>query len=204
MTAGIFAAHGVWIGRCRSGACYNLKGFFENIKIKRIIIQQHKAIVHDGLLATKKPGFKEKVLESIHSEGYTEGPWLWKGSAMYWPAFFEFEPRFVVVSRPREQIFKSCRNSHIFGDHLSGDELYANIDFHQEQMEYLVTFKQAVRVNSFDVMQGDFTSIKKAIEYCGIEFSDALTSGFVDEKLWTFRASPSDKATSTDLSTATP
>ena len=135
MTAGIFHHHGVWTGTCRAADDSNKKGHFENIPIRNLLIGTHKAIVHKGVVAQKIAGFREQVLQHISNDGYTGGPWLWKGSTMYWPAFFEFEPKFVVVNRPREQIFKSCRNSHIFGDHLSGDELYANIDFHQQQME---------------------------------------------------------------------
>lgn len=187
MTAGIFAEHGVWTGRCRRPANNNPKGFFENIKIKHIIMRWHKAIVHDGKLAKELPGFREQVLQALKDEAYIDGPWLWKGSAMYWPAFFEFKPQFIVVNRPREQIFKSCRQSHIFGDHLKADALYANIDFHQQQMDYLVEFKQAIRVNTFEITQGDFTSIRHALCVCGIEPQDDKIRDFVDPDLWHFK-----------------
>jgi hypothetical protein len=190
MTAGLFHHHGVWTGNCRAGAGYNAKGFFENIKIKKVIIQEHRAIVAKGILATKKPGFREKIEQVIVLDHYVNGPWLWKGSALYWPAFFEFEPKFVVVNRPREQIFHSTRSSGMLNPSLTDEALYANIDFHKEQMDYLVTFKQAVRVNSFDVAQGDFSSIKHALEVCGIEYSEAITSEFVDANLWHYTQSP--------------
>jgi len=186
MTAGIFHHHGVWTGTCRSGASYNEKGFFENVKIKKLIKRQHGAIVNKCVLAQKKPGFREKLLQTIGDDHYESGPWLWKGSALYWPAFFEFEPKFVVVNRPREQIFKSTRHSNMLNPSFSAEVLYANIDFHKEQMDYLVTFKQAVRVNAVDVISGDFTSIKKALSYCGIEPDDEKISNFVEPRLWHF------------------
>jgi len=184
MTAGIFAAHGVWTGTCRPPTPLNAKGFFENVPMKKLIIATHKAVVRKGILAAKTPGFRANVLEAIKNDGYTEGPWLWKGSAMYWPAFFEFEPIFVVVNRPREQIFASTRKSKMLNPNETDAELYANIDYHQEQMDYLCTYKQAVRVNSYDVARGDFSSIERAITYAGLEYDEAVTTGFVDPGLW--------------------
>ncbi|MEE9158918.1 MAG: hypothetical protein V3U60_11090 [Gammaproteobacteria bacterium] len=186
MTAGIFAGHGVWIGTCRQGASWNAKGFFENKKIKKLIVAEHRAIVNKCILATKKPGFRAKIEQAIANDHYPGGPWLWKGSALYWPAFFEFEPKFVVVNRPREQIFHSTRASGMLSQSLSDDALYANIDFHKEQMDYLVTFKQAVRVNTAELISGDFSSIRKAIEHCGLTYSETITADFVEPKLWHF------------------
>jgi len=184
MTAGLFHHHGVWTGGCRPPGPYNDKGFFENIKIKKIIVKEHKAIVQKSLLATEKPGFRERVEQAILEDGYIEGPWLWKGSAMYWPAFFEFDCQFVVVNRPREQIFKSTRRSGMLSKALTTDELYANIDFHQQQMDYLVEEKDAVRVNTAELVNGDFTSIEAALTKCGLEFNEQVTLDFVEPKLW--------------------
>lgn len=187
MTAGLFARHGVWTGTCRPGDASNPKGHFENIPLRTMLIGAHKNVVQKGVLAAKISGFREQALQAIRNDGYTQGPWLFKGSAIYWPAFFEFKPRFVVVDRPREQIFKSCRKTGMLGNCRSDVELYANIDFHQQQMDYLVTFKQAVRVNTFEVVQGDFTSIKHALYVCGIEPLDDKIRDFVDDKLWHYK-----------------
>jgi hypothetical protein len=190
MTAGLFHKHGCWAGTCRPADDSNAKGHFENIPIRTLLIGMHKAIVHKGVLAQKIPGFRDQVLSAIRNDGYHDGPWMWKGSAMYWPAFFEFEPRFVVVERPPEQIFTSCRKSGMFGGNLSDDDLRANISFHQQQMDYLRVYKQAVRVKSFDVMQGDYSSLENALVRCGLQFDEQITADFVDPKLWHYRQSP--------------
>lgn len=184
MTAGLFAAHGVWVGTCRPPGPWNAKGFFENVPVKKIIINMHKAIVRKGIIAQKTPGFRAAVLEAIKADGYSDGPWLWKGSAMYWPAFFEFEPRFVVVNRPRDQIFSSTRKSKMLNQNETAEQLYANIDFHQQQMDYLVTYKQAARVNTYDLIRGDFASIERAFIHAQVDYDEKIARDFVEPKLW--------------------
>lgn len=184
MTAGIFAAHGVWTGTCRQADKSNRKGYFENASIRDIVMQWHKAIVHDGRLATKRPGFREAIEQAIKADGWGGGPWLWKGSALYWPAFFEFTPKWIVCIRSPQQIFASCRRSGIFGAGLDDEALRQNIALHQGEMNYLVKARQAVRVYTADVAHGDYSSIERALEYCGIKPDRKAIDQFVDRSLW--------------------
>ena len=189
MTAGLFHHHGVWTGTCRPGDATNAKGHFESIPIRTALIGMHKAIVHDGKLAKPVPGFRDKVLALIRADGYRDGPWLWKGSVMYWPAWYEFQPKWVCVYRPREAIFESCRKSRMFGAKFNDAELYANIDFHQQQMQFLHDQHDAPWVNSDEVAHGDYSSLRAAIEYCGLPFSVEICERFVDRSLWHYSPS---------------
>jgi len=184
MTAGIFAQHGVWTGTCREGNQFNEKGFFENLHIKKVIIAMQGRVVHAGVLGQPMPGFRAMVLAAIYEDGYRSGPWLWKGSALYWPAFYEFKAKIVVCRRPVGQIFDSCRSSEvIFGKELPDDLLRENIAIHHKQMDYLVDMG-ACEVDTWGVAQGDYDTIDNALEYCGIEFDHELTHAFVDSSLW--------------------
>lgn len=191
MTAGIFAQHGVWTGECREGTQDNPKGFYENIGIRKIIIDMHKAIVHDGVVAMKIRGFRDKVEQQLVREGYKDGPWLWKGSALYHQAWFEFQPKFVVCYRPEKEIFDSCRRApHIFGADLSDEELIRNIRFHHRQMKFLVACKGAAVVETANVAAGNFESIQKSLAACGVEYDHGIVSEFVDQSLWHSTTSP--------------
>lgn len=180
MTAGLLHIHGVWAGTCRPGDSVNAKGHFENIPIRSMLISMHKRNVQEGRLAEKIPGFKDRVHAAIRNDGYKEGPWMWKGSALYHPAWFEFNPVFVTCFRPREHIFRSCRRSGMFGNHLSDDALYANIDLHQNEMRKL----QGFPVYTDEVVNGDYSSLKRAIEGAGLQFDEEKTRQFVDRRLW--------------------
>lgn len=184
MTAGIFAEHGVWAGTCRPPSKHNAKGHFENVVIKKTIIQTQGAIVTEGRLAQQLPKFKMAVLTAIANDGYAGGDWLWKGSALYWPAFYEFCPKWVTCKRPSEQIFASCRSSRIFGRYLSDARLMEIIELHREQMDYLKNKKGAFEVDTYAVAQGDYSSIELALKGCGVEPSYKLIDSFVDSSLW--------------------
>lgn len=184
MTAGVFAAHGVWCGTCRDADELNQKGYFENKRIRGVVMAWHKAIVHKGVLALKRPGFRDAIIEAITADGWGGEPWFWKGSVLYWPAFFEFTPKWVVCERPPEHVFTSCRRSGIFGNTLSAEKLRENIAFHQQQMDYLATCKQAVRVFTDDVAKGDYSSLARALQYCGVTPDYDIIDGFVERRLW--------------------
>ena len=184
MTAGIFAEHGVWTGICRPPNQHNAKGHFENTAIKKVIIQMQGAIVHSGKLAERLPEFKDAVLAAVSRDNYTGGDWLWKGSALYWPAFYQFQPKWVLCNRPSDQIFASCRSSGIFGKALSDGELRQNIEFHKKQMDYLKDNAGAFEVDTYEVAQGNYDSIELALAGCGIEPDRNVIDGFVDKSLW--------------------
>ncbi len=184
MTAGIFAEHGVWTGTCRGPTKHNAKGHFENVVIKRTIIQTQGAIVTEGRLAKQLPGFRDKVEQAVKSNEYESGLWLWKGSALYWPAFYEFHPQWVTCKRPSEQIFASCRSSRIFGRYLSDERLKEIIELHREQMNYLKNERGAFEVDTCAVALGDYSTVELALKGCGVEPDRDGIDAFVDVSLW--------------------
>jgi hypothetical protein len=185
MTAGIFAQHGVWTGRCRPGAHRNPKGFFEGLAIKKALMKMQRSIVHDGVLAQQKPGFRELVHGLILEDGYSGGPWLWKGSALYWPAWFEFTPKIVVCRRDPEATFRSCRAApKVFGSTLTDKRLREVIAIHHGIIDELIADHGAFEVHTEAVAHGDFSSIAAAVVGCGLEFDAHVTDEFVDESLW--------------------
>lgn len=186
MTAGIFHAHGVWVGACRAPNRNNPKGHFESNVIRDALISTHGAIVHAGELAKPVPGFREAVTAALEADGYEGGPWLWKGSCLYWPAWFEFSPQWIVVRRPKDATFRSCRSSQVFGAGLSDERLQEVIDIHHRELDKLVTEHGAIEVDTDAVANGDDSTVRRAIERCGLTFDAAITDHFVDKALWHF------------------
>lgn len=189
MTAGIFAKHGVWVGNYYiPGNRHNAKGEFENSAIRKVVARMQKGLVAlEGRVAQPLSGFKTEVLAILARQGYVDGAWLYKGSALQWPAFYEFRPKWVCCKRPVEQIFSSCRSSGIFGRHLNDARLKEIIALHYEQMDRLKNEVEVFEVDTYEVVQGNYGSVELALKGCGIEPVYALIDDFVDSSLWRHR-----------------
>ncbi len=182
MVAGVFAEHGVWTGDCKDPDHDNEKGYFENLRIKKFF----KAIWQGNPEQAVEPMPIRNRIESIISiQGYTGGPWLWKGIAFYYPTFYEFKPKYVLCRRPIEQIFDSLRGTRgLFGKHMSDEELLKFIDDQHEIMDHV----PGIEVNTSDVADGNFQSLTEALEFCGIEPNREKIENFVDSDLWHYRS----------------
>jgi len=184
MTAGIFAAHDVWTGQTRPGTQYNEKGFFENMAIKKLIHKRVGELSVMAELATHDDQLAEDIQHIRNRDGYKGGPWLWKGSPMYWQLFMSMYPKMVVCHRSDEQIFKSCRASPaIFGKNMTDNELHWSIAVQREIMDMAVKECGAPRVFTEKVVTGDFRSIKSALIYCGLDYDEKIVEEFVDGSL---------------------
>ncbi len=182
MTAGIFAKHGVWVGDSIKANTHNVKGFFENVAIRNVVRRMQKCQpALEGRVAREIPGFKDAVLSVIARQGYVDGAWLYKGSALQWPAFYEFHPKWVCCRRPVEQIFNSCRSSRIFGTRFSDARLREIISMHYDEMDVI---EDKTWVDTYEVAQGNYSSIELALESCGIEPDREKIDSFVDKSLW--------------------
>lgn len=187
MTAGIFAQHGVWTGRCRGpDPKINAKGFFENSAIKHALIRRYGKLT----LARREtaferepdvdldPHFRNDVESILLAEGYAGGPWLFKFSALYWPAFAAFDPIYVGVRR--EGVVEA---------NLTRQEMFGTPD--RERVERMVALHDAAIdetgcpvVMTDDVVAGDFSSLERAFAHCEIDFDPSIALDFVDPDLW--------------------
>ena len=180
MTAGIFAEHGVWVGPCRPPSRENAKGHFESVPLKNEIISTVGAIVQKGVLAPKLQGWKDRALDVIRKAGYTGGPWLFKSSAMYYPLWHEFDAKFVCVRRKVESIKQSGTKTGYF-------RRLEAIPAHVEAMDYVRDNLGGVDVMTDEVIAGDYSSLERAFDHCGLSFDNQIVSDFVDPSLWHYR-----------------
>lgn len=177
MTAGIFAQHGVWTGTCRAPSKQNAKGHFENLRFRQEIISRVGAIVQKGKLAPELKGWRQVAERVIIKDGYNGGPWLYKSSAMYYPLWHEFSPKFICIRRNIDSIKKSGRASGYFRAHKA-------IKPHIEAMDYVRDYLGGVDVFTDEVVKGDFSSLEKAFDHAGIEMDHAIVDDFVEPSLW--------------------
>jgi len=181
MTAGLFAAHGVWAGTYAKPNAMNAKGHFENLPVKKYIIQKTGGArpVQEGQPCKPWPGFRDDVLRLIHEDGYPgEGPWMFKGTAMYWPLWREFRPRWICVRRNLDSIRSSGKATGAF---LARPEA---IQAHVQAMDYLWEHRRAVDVDTDALIRGDYSTLRIALASCGIEMDEDVVRDFVDPKLW--------------------
>lgn len=177
MTAGIFAKHGVWVGPYRKGDTKNAKGYFESLPFKRAIIDRVGPIVHKGILAPKLKGWKADAVMLIKRHGYTGGPWLVKHSAMYYPLWHEFDAKYICVRRDLKSVERSGQASGMLRNPKA-------IGPHVEAMDYVRDNLGGVDVFTDEIVKGDYSSLERAFDACGLDFNPAIADEFVDPTLW--------------------
>ncbi len=187
MVAGIFATHGVWTGRYKTGG-RNTKGSFEGEAIRNVMISAYgRDIVNRGLPVEPRKGLRAAIEKAIATAGYSGGPWLWKGSVLFHPAWSEFQPKVVVCRRDAEASFQSAmRPPHVYAQR-DAEAVRNTIAAHNAELDKLVA-AGAHEVDTQAVALGDFASVRAAIEGCGLTFDELATSKFVDPAMWHHKA----------------
>ena len=184
MTAGLFSKHGVWTGTCRKGNEWNPKGYFENIPLKHILKAMWPGFIADGMMASPKKGFKDKIESAVKEDGYESGPWLMKHSVLYWRAWSEFNPKWVCVRRDKEEIYNSCKRSRMLAPNHSDQHLRDVINLHDEQLDIVAREHNGKNVYTGELIEGNTKSLEEALEYCGIEFNPEVTRKFINPEYW--------------------
>lgn len=180
MTAGIFAKHGVWVGKCREGTSMNPKGFFENLAVKRMIHRNFGTrLTAHNRLAWPVDGWQEEIEQILRREGYTDGPWLVKHGAMAWPAWHEFSPHWVCVRR--HNAVRSAPKVVRPAKGLTMDEIVA---YNNEQMDIVRDEHGGVDVFTDEVVAGDYTSLERTFDACGLTFGPSIADKFVEPDYW--------------------
>lgn len=187
MTAGILAAHGVWVGPNRNDSRRNRKGDFENTRLKKLVIARYgRGAVSNAIPISPVDGFKPEVLRVLKIDGYVAGPWLWKGSVMYYPAWHEFNPTVVVCRRDPEAALQSALRPPFVYRELDTNAIRRVIQRHNQELDRLVA-AGAYEVDTQAVAMGDFSSIQRAVEGCGLQFDEKATADFVDPTMWHYK-----------------
>ena len=156
MTAGLFAIHGVWVGRTRTPDDYNAKGYFENLDYKEALLKHYEREEHKR---PKKPG---PAWEEFKRLIPADHPWLMKFGVWYERDIPKEFPR-LVVRRPIDQIQQSRKRMRL----NDGHQFTASI----ARLEELEA-EGAWRVDSNRLIEYDFTQLAEPFDYLGLQLSE--------------------------------
>lgn len=177
LTTGIFRDHGVWTGRCKEYTEWCPTGSVENAAMKRILkANRNGGCVAKGMVVEPIKDFKEKILSIMSEEGYTDGPCVFKHSAMFYRAWEEFNPKFICCRRPKDKVVKSGERSGMYAANENSWEKHQNI------MSLLVNEGKAVNVWGEEFFKGDWGSLEKAFEFCDLEFNQKIAENLINHK----------------------
>ena len=173
MVSNIFIKHGVWWGSTIATQDYmennKRKSYvsYENQNIKKLLLKyktKHWKKVH---LTPVFPvdGFTRDLAKILPSDE----TWMMKTGVEYFNAFKELNPYNIFIKRSPEGVatsLSSKRRDVIYGEALDA----ANWRFNY--MDDLQKEFGGVSVNTDNIINGDFTEMKEAIKYCGLNFDE--------------------------------
>ncbi len=214
MTAGCFHLAGAFGGVMSGPNMYNKKGMFENNKIRNQIVKPY--LRKNGLdplcqyplpNSDNPPSFphlRKRVIQVMKEQGYTKGPWFYKGAkmALLWKVFHEAFPnaKWILVIRPDEDIIKSCLKTK-FMQRFSNPMILKELGLKNETegWQWWVNRHKKAFVdmigNGLDIkiihteylINGEFYELKDALEWVGLKWTNKITK-FVEPRLWKSRA----------------
>lgn len=184
MTAGVFAQHGVWTGNCQPADHKNPKGYFENIRLKRIMSEAFKDHRTNPRVLPPLDAWDVAVEAVLETEGWKGEPWLVKHSALFWRFWDDFEPTWILPRRDPEQVFRSTRKCG-FWKWLDDDGLRECIRVHNEALDFLRDYRGGVEVDFAAVMEGDHGTLHNALNAAGIAPDPGKVTAFVQPELRT-------------------
>ncbi len=171
MVSNIFIHHGVWWGNTVATQNWteggNRKSYisYENQNVKKVLMKyktKHWKKVH---LTPVFPvdGFARDLTKILPSDK----TWIMKTGVEYFNAFKELNPYNIFIKRAPEGVAKSLSTKR-------RDVVYKDAyDAAVWRFQYMNDMQQehgGVSVDTDKIVEGDFSEMQQAIEYCGLEF----------------------------------
>lgn len=213
LVAGIINKRGAFGGKMSGPTQYNAKGMFENAQIRNGVTKVHlKSLGADTLGQYPLPdienltipvGWKKKVEDIMIQEGYTEGPWMYKGAklCLLWPIWnYAFpDAKWVIVRRKTSDIINSCMRTG-FMRAFSQRHIQQAVGVtnehdgwlwwvHQHEQRFVEMIQAGMNVKIVwpeRMVDGDYSQIKETLEWLGLEWGPEITE-FIEPKLWKAR-----------------
>lgn len=213
MVAGAIHTCGAWKGMTAGPNINNQKGMFENTTVRNTIMKPY--LRHQGLdplgqypLPDIKnipipTNWKSKMENIMLEQGYTDGPWMYKGAKMclMWPIWHYAFPdaKWIIVRRHSGDIANSCcktgfmrafRNPVIqkaIGVTNERDGWLWWVNQHLDRFREMIDEGLNCKVVWPERMvSGDYHQMMETIEWLGLEWKSEVLN-FIDPKLWKAR-----------------
>jgi hypothetical protein len=214
MVAGIVNICGAFGGKMSGPNMNNAKGMFENVAIRNTIVKPYFEFLGvDKLGQYPLPdinnlpipsNWKTRVETVIREEGYKEGPWMYKGAKMclHWPVWnYAFpDAKWLIVRRKTPDIINSClKTGFMKAFNYSGNQkaVGANNAYdgwlwwvHQHEQRFIEMITEGLNVKIVwpeRMITGDYSQMKDAMEWLGLEWQELKVVEFISPKLWKAR-----------------
>jgi len=175
MLAGLFAAHGVFFGRCKEPDKHNPRGYFE-----------HPAI--PGLRARDVPGWPALWWDALEADGWDgEEPWGIKHATTRWRWFRQLKPTLIVMTkRPEADVIASLRRT---GWKLNPERVVRNYKRRLKRIKREAD-RPIVTVFTPALIQGDYSQVVPAFDALGVAFDPAIADAWIEPGIWNRRVTP--------------
>lgn len=213
MVAGAINLCGAFGGDMSGPNRNNKKGMFENHEIRQSIV---KPYLHD--IGADKMGqyplpdinnlwiprnWAARVREVFRLQGYTDGPWMYKGAKMclIWPVWHYAFPdaKWVVVRRRGGDIARSCCRTAFMRAFNRTDvqrKVNAKDEFsgwvwwvHQHEQRFVEMIEAGLNVTQIwpeRMVTGNYEQLYNTLDWLGLKWNSEVLN-FIDPKLWKSR-----------------
>lgn len=202
MTAGLIAQSNVWCGKTTSAGKNNVRGFYENLALRKFINGTLEELGYDPFgqaplppenldinLLPSAPEIKDKVCDVLENEGYKGGPWLLKNAklALIWPAWHAAFPtaKWVLVQRDPVDIAQSCLRTSFMNSYETAQEweAYAR-DYHTRMNRMKTAGLDCFEINTDKIISGEDEEYKEMMRWLALDYDKKSFQKFVLPKAW--------------------
>lgn len=174
MTAGAFAACGVFFGACGAAGPHNKKGLLENIWLYEHLLSRR---------ADADPHWPQSFYDQLQREGRRgDQPWGAKCSPHRWELMRRLEPAAIVLcQRPACDVLDSRRRA--------GFRQTAKIDLVEKQQRWMARIEAeadvpVTRVYTDLLVAGDYSGLAVAFDAINVPLDEAAIRQWIDPSLW--------------------
>ena len=210
MVAGVINMCGAFGGAMSGPTRNNPKGMFENARVRNEIVKPYLRRINvdalgqwplpdvDSMLIPTDWG--RRVEQVIMDQGYTKGPWMYKGAKMclMWPLWHYAFPnaKWIIVRRRTGDIVQSCMKT-AFMRAFAREEACKAVGakdaregwlwwIHQHEDRFREMMNEGVNCKVVwpeRMVTGDYEQLYETLEWLGLRWqTNALE--FIDSKLW--------------------
>ena len=204
MIAGIVSRHGAFGGDMQGANNWNKKGMFENLEIRNKIVKPYlESVGADRTVQRSFPDMRtlrisaetigtewdNRVMKVMQAQGYKDGTWFYKcpKACIMWPIWHSAFPsaKWIIVYRNPSEVIESCLRvpfMKAYRDKAGWALWYAE---HAKRCSDMADAGLDVSwVKSDEVIHGDYTRLKQAIEHAGLSWDESIAKDFVSPELF--------------------
>ncbi len=199
MVAGCFSISGAWTGETIGPGKDNPKGFFENKRIREQVTKGYlRSNGFDPMGQINFPPLRHSIGPQDHhhssfvlrqvngileSEGYKEGPWLYKDAKLalmwtLWAATYR-TAKWILVRRDEREIAASCLKTGFMRVHNTEENWIGWIKEYEKRFEPLKESCQVYELWHHDIVDGSFEPLEVAIKSCGLNWDEEKIKDFI-------------------------